>query len=101
MGDPHICAIVVTDCISFVTTFLLLKKVISSLTPSLLLSPKSCIAFWGPRERSCPLAEVFAFSLCFQPEQQTALAAFLTVTLLDFEQSRFFEVTDPAADGGG
>ena len=46
------------------------------------------------------MAEVFAFSLCFQPEQQTALAAFLTVTLLDFEQSRFFEVTDPAADGG-
>jgi len=47
------------------------------------------------------LAEVFAFSLCFQPEQQTALAAFLTVTLLDFEQSCFFEVTDSAADGGG
>jgi len=47
------------------------------------------------------LTEVFAFSLRFQPEQQTSLAAFLTVTLLDFEQSRFFEVTDSAADGGG
>ena len=26
MGDPHICAIVVTDCISFVTTFLFQKS---------------------------------------------------------------------------
>lgn len=48
-----------------------------------------------------PWRSVLLFSLRFQPEQQTSLAAFLTVTLLDFEQSRFFEVTDSAADGGG
>ena len=49
----------------------------------------------------CSLAKNFAFLLRFQPEQQTAFAAFLTVSLLGFEQSRFFEVTDSAADGGG
>ena len=47
------------------------------------------------------MAEEFAFLLRFQPEQQTAFAAFLAVTLLGFEESRFFEVTDSAADGGG
>ena len=33
-------------------------------------------------------------------EQQTALAALFAVALLRFEQSRFFEVTDAAADCG-
>lgn len=33
-------------------------------------------------------------------EQQTALAAFLAVSLLGFEKPCFFKVTDPAADGG-
>ena len=47
------------------------------------------------------MAEEFAFLLRFQPEQQTAFAAFFSVPLLGFEKSRFFEVTDPAADGGG
>jgi len=40
---------VVTDCISFVTTFLLLKeKVISSLISSFLLSPKKLTLFGDP-----------------------------------------------------
>ena len=73
----------------------------SSSAPLLLLSPKSCIAFGGPRERSCPLADDFVFLLRFQPKQQTALATFFSVPLLGFEEPCFFEVTDPAADGGG
>ena len=34
-------------------------------------------------------------------EQQTAFPALFAVALLSFEQSRFFEVTDSSADGGG
>ena len=48
-----------------------------------------------------PWRRILLFLLCFQPKQQTAFAAFLTVSLLGFEKSRFFEVTDSAADGGG
>ena len=40
------------------------------------------------------------FLLRFQPEQQTALAAFFSVPLLGLEEPCFFEVTDSAADGG-
>lgn len=43
-------ASVVTDYVSFVATFLLFRiKSHPSLTPSLLLSPKSHMAFRGPR----------------------------------------------------
>ena len=42
-----------------------------------------------------------SFLFLFQPEQQTALAALLAVSLLGFKQSRFFEVTDASSDGGG
>ena len=48
-----------------------------------------------------PWRSVLLFSLRFQPEQQTALAALLAISLLGFEEPCFFEVTDPAADGGG
>ena len=48
-----------------------------------------------------PWRSVLLFLLRFQSEQQTALAAFLTVSLLGFEQSGLFKITDPAADGGG
>ena len=48
-----------------------------------------------------PWRSVLLFSLRFQPEQQTALAALLAVSLLGCEEPCFFEVTDPAADGGG
>ena len=47
-----------------------------------------------------PWRSVLLFLLCFQPKQQTALAAFFSVSLLGFEKPCFFEVTDPAADGG-
>lgn len=47
------------------------------------------------------MAENFAFLLRFQPIQETALAAFLTVSLLGFEKPCFFKVTDSAADSGG
>ena len=48
-----------------------------------------------------PWRSVLLFSLRFQPEQQTALAALFSVSLLGFEKSCFFKVTDSAADGGG
>lgn len=47
------------------------------------------------------MAENLAFLLRFQPIQETALAAFLTVSLLGFEKPCFFKVTDSAADSGG
>ena len=48
-----------------------------------------------------PWRRSLLFLFRFQPEQQTALAASLTVALLGFEQSGLFKITDPAADGGG
>lgn len=47
------------------------------------------------------MADKRSFLFLFQPVQQTALAAFFSVPLLGFEEPCFFEVTDPAADGGG
>ena len=47
-----------------------------------------------------PWRRILIFLLRFQPKQQTALAAFLTVSLLGFEKSCFFKVTDSAANGG-
>ena len=43
---------------------------------------------------------ILLFSLRFQSEQQTALAAVFAILLLGFEKPCFFKVTDPAADGG-
>ena len=48
-----------------------------------------------------PWRSVLLFLLRFQPKQQTAFAALFSVPLLGFEKPCFFEVTDPAADGGG
>ena len=42
-----------------------------------------------------------SFLFLFEPEQQTAFAAFLAVSLLGFEEPRFFKISDSAADGGG
>lgn len=43
--------------------------------------------------------KLICFLLRFLTKQQTAFAAYLTVSLFSFEKSCFFEVTDPATDG--
>lgn len=54
-----------------------------------------------PENAVAPWRRILLFSLRFQPKQQTALAALLAISLLGCEGSCFFEVSDPAADGGG